>query len=81
MEEVRDEYFDELVSRSLIHGGQANFKMHDLINDLATMISSLYCIRYEDPMAHARFERVRHLSYNKGKYDSFNKFDYLYGSN
>ncbi|TKY49653.1 putative disease resistance RPP13 protein 1 [Spatholobus suberectus] len=84
MEEVSDEYFDELVSRSLIHrgslSGQANFKMHDLINDLATMISSSYCIRYEDPMSRARVERVRHLSYNKGKYDSFNKFDCLYES-
>ncbi|XP_020240570.1 LOW QUALITY PROTEIN: putative disease resistance RPP13-like protein 1 [Cajanus cajan] len=86
MEEVGDEYFDELVSRSLIHqgslSGQANFKLHDLINDLATMISSSYCIRYDykDPMSHARVERIRHFSYNKGKYDSFNKFDSLYGS-
>jgi len=48
MEEIGDEYFDELV---------ANFKIHDLINGLTTMIS-----------------------YNRGKYDSFNKFDYFYGS-
>jgi len=84
MEEIGDEYFDELVSRSLIHRrsltGQANFKMHDLINGLATIISSAYCVRCEDPMSHASVERIRHLSYNRGEYDSFNKFDCLYGS-
>nr|KYP41963.1 Putative disease resistance RPP13-like protein 1 [Cajanus cajan] len=50
IEEIGDEYFDELVSRSLIHrgsrSGQAIFEMHDLINDLATMISSSYCLRH-----------------------------------
>ncbi|CAJ1958959.1 unnamed protein product [Sphenostylis stenocarpa] len=85
MEEVGDEYFDELVSRSLIHrrgslSGQADFKMHDLINGLATMISSTYCVKCEDPMSRASVERIRHLSYNRGMYDSFNKFDCLYGS-
>ncbi|KAK7401368.1 hypothetical protein VNO78_12790 [Psophocarpus tetragonolobus] len=84
MEEVGEEYFDELVSRSLIRRGSlrgtANFKMHDLINDLATMISSSYCIRYEDPISNANVERVRHLSYIRKQYDSFNKFDCLYGS-
>ncbi|XP_029124745.1 putative disease resistance protein At3g14460 [Cajanus cajan] len=80
IEEIGDEYFDELVSRSLIHrgsrSGQAIFEMHDLINDLATMISSSYCLRSEEPISHASFESVRHFSYNKG----FNKFDFPYGS-
>jgi hypothetical protein len=48
MEELADEYFDELVSRSLINrwwvNDLARYKMHDLINDLATMVSSSYCI-------------------------------------
>jgi Leucine-rich repeat (LRR) protein len=84
MEELADEYFDELVSRSLINRWSVNdlarYKMHDLINDLATMVSSSYCIRYEDRKLQESVERVRHLSYNKGKYDSLNKFDSLYGS-
>jgi len=84
MEEVADEYFDELVLRSLIHRWSVNdcvhYKMHDLINDLATMVSSSYCIRYGDRKLQESVERVRHLSYNKGKYDSFNKFDSLYES-
>jgi Leucine-rich repeat (LRR) protein len=84
MEELADEYFDELVSRSLINRWSVNdlarYKMHDLINDLATMVSSSYCIRYEHRKLQESVERVRHLSYNKGKYDSLNKFDSLYGS-
>ncbi|KAJ1432540.1 P-loop containing nucleoside triphosphate hydrolase [Sesbania bispinosa] len=49
-EELGEEYFDELVSRWLILrrtvDGEESFVMHDLINDLATMASSPYCIRY-----------------------------------
>ncbi|XP_061357107.1 putative disease resistance RPP13-like protein 1 [Gastrolobium bilobum] len=83
MEEVGDEYFDELVSRSLIHrqsvDGESSYDMHDLINDLATMVSSSYCIRLDERKLHGNLERVRHLSYNKEYYDSFSKFDTLYG--
>ncbi|XP_027907127.1 putative disease resistance RPP13-like protein 1 [Vigna unguiculata] len=47
LEETGDEYFDELVSRSLIQKSttyyQYKFKMHDLINDLATVVSGKYC--------------------------------------
>ncbi|KAJ1432560.1 Winged helix-like DNA-binding domain superfamily [Sesbania bispinosa] len=68
MEEVGDEYFDELVSRSLIRRQTVNdkesFMMHDLINELATIVSSAYCMRNEDPDPHESLERVRHLSYN-----------------
>ncbi|RHN65636.1 putative P-loop containing nucleoside triphosphate hydrolase, leucine-rich repeat domain, L [Medicago truncatula] len=64
MEEVADEYFDELVSRSLIHRWSVNdcvhYKMHDLINDLATMVSSSYCIRYGDRKLQESVERVLH---------------------
>ncbi|PNX83784.1 NBS-LRR resistance protein, partial [Trifolium pratense] len=48
-EKVGEEYFDVLVSMSLIHrrsigDEEANFEMHSLIHDLATMLSSSYCI-------------------------------------
>ncbi|KAJ1426957.1 P-loop containing nucleoside triphosphate hydrolase [Sesbania bispinosa] len=82
-EELGEEYFDELVSRSLILrltvDGEESFVMHDLINDLATMVSSPYCIRLDEHKSHEGLERVRHLSYNRGRYDSYNKFDKLYG--
>ncbi|XP_039688375.1 putative disease resistance protein At3g14460 isoform X2 [Medicago truncatula] len=80
-EKVGEEYFDELVSRSWIHrqsigNEEANFEMHSLIHYFATMVSSSYCTRLDEQNLH---EKIRHLSYNRGLYDSFNKFDKLFG--
>ncbi|CAK8565937.1 unnamed protein product [Lathyrus sativus] len=79
-EKIGEEYFDELLSRSLIHrrfdDGKVSFEMHDLIHDLATMVSYPYCIMLDEEELH---ERVRHLSFNRGKYDSYNKFKKLCG--
>ncbi|KAK2440029.1 putative disease resistance RPP13 protein [Trifolium repens] len=87
-ERVAEEYFDELVSRCLIRQRsiddleetiddiEESFEMHDLVNDLATKVSSPYCIRLDEQKPH---ERVRHLSYNRGEYDSYDKFDILRG--
>ena len=80
-EKVAEEYFDELVSRCLIHQRpsdnlEVNFEMHDLVNDLAMIVSSPYCIKLDEQKPH---ERVRHLSYNIGEYDSYDKFDKLQG--
>jgi len=79
-EKAAEEYFDELVSRCLIRQRsiddlEVSFEMHDLINDLAMTVSSPYCIRLEEHKPH---ERVRHFSYNRGKYDSYDKFDKLH---
>jgi len=79
-ENAEEAYFDELVSRSLIHqrsigDEEATFEMHSLIYDLATMVSSPYSIRLDEHNPH---KMVRNLSYNRGLYDSFNKFDKLY---
>ncbi|TKY68722.1 putative disease resistance RPP13 protein 1 [Spatholobus suberectus] len=67
LEETGDEYFDELVSRSLIQKStrfyQYMFKMHDLINDLATVVSGKYCFRYEDPKPNNN--STQHLSHLK----------------
>ena len=79
-EEVGDDYFSELLSRSLIqqsnddaHGEK--FFMHDLVNDLATFISGKSCCRLEcDNIS----KNVRHLSYNQEYYDNFMKFKNLY---
>ncbi|KAI5410567.1 hypothetical protein KIW84_055902 [Lathyrus oleraceus] len=52
MEEVGDEFFAELLSRSLIQQlhddyGKQIFVMHDLVNDLATAVSGRSCYRHE----------------------------------
>ncbi|CAK8564612.1 unnamed protein product [Lathyrus sativus] len=78
---VGEEYFDVLVSKSLIQrrsteNKEENFEMHNLVHDLATMASSPYCIRLGEHYLHVM---VQNLSYNRGLYDSFDKFNKLYG--
>ncbi|CAK8534654.1 unnamed protein product [Lathyrus sativus] len=77
MEEVGDECFIELLSRSLIQqlhddiNGQI-FVLHDLVNDLATAVSGKTCYRLE--FGAKSYENVRHLSYNQEFFDIFKKF-------
>ncbi|KAL4316406.1 hypothetical protein AHAS_Ahas15G0281900 [Arachis hypogaea] len=66
LEEVGDEYFDELVSKSLIRRQSMDgkrFEMHDLINDLAAMVLSAYCVRYEDQKALENPNEVPHFTF------------------
>ncbi|CAK8565029.1 unnamed protein product [Lathyrus sativus] len=75
-EEVGDDCFTELLSRSLIQqsndGARGNlFFMHDLINDLATFVSGKFCGRSD---CGDISEKVRHLSYIQERYDIFMKF-------
>ncbi|XP_058721590.1 putative disease resistance RPP13-like protein 1 [Vicia villosa] len=92
-EKVAEEYFDELVSRSLIlqrsiddkseefiGDEKACFEMHDLINDLAMTVSSPYCTRLDKHRLDERVDkRVRHLSFDKEEYNSYDKFEILHG--
>jgi hypothetical protein len=71
-EEIGDEFFVELISRSLIQ--QSNdetdgekFVMHDFISDLATFVSGTSCCRLEYGSNISK--NVRHLSYNREKHD------------
>ena len=78
MEELGDEYFNELLSRSFFQKSNNNgsyFVMHDLINDLARLVSGDFCIRMEDGKAHDISEKARHLSYYKSEYDPFERFE------
>ncbi|XP_004515735.1 putative disease resistance RPP13-like protein 1 [Cicer arietinum] len=81
-EEVGDGYVIELLSRSLIqvqqsHGdfGRQKFVMHDLINDLALVVSGKSCFRLE--CGGNISKNVRHFSYNLELYDFFKKFEVL----
>ncbi|XP_027192844.2 LOW QUALITY PROTEIN: putative disease resistance RPP13-like protein 1 [Cicer arietinum] len=81
-EEVGDDYVNELLSRSLIQvqqsdsdfGGQ-ELVMHDLVNDLASMVSGKSYFRLECSSKISK--NVRHLSYNQEFYDIFKKFEVL----
>ncbi|MED6199973.1 hypothetical protein PIB30_080860 [Stylosanthes scabra] len=80
IEEIGGEYFDELVARSLIRrsvDGQ-HFEMHDLFNDLATMVSSPYCKRCEDQNPVENQNKIRQLSYKKGMFNHLGKLDSLH---
>ncbi|XP_058721756.1 putative disease resistance protein At3g14460 [Vicia villosa] len=79
-EKVGEEYFDELVSRSLIHrwsigDEEINFGMHNFIHDFTTEVYSLYCIGRDK---HNLDDRMQNFSYNIGRYDSYHKFDKIY---
>ncbi|XP_016649968.1 PREDICTED: putative disease resistance RPP13-like protein 1 [Prunus mume] len=80
MEEVAKEYFNELLSRSLFQtSGKSSFIMHDLINDLAVFMSKGFCSRWEGRESH-EVERVRYLSYARGRFDVAPKFEPLKGA-
>ncbi|XP_070674733.1 putative disease resistance RPP13-like protein 1 [Malus domestica] len=82
MEEVGERYFNELLSRSLFQRprlDQPSFTMHDLINDLAMFVSGEFCLRLDQKNSHEVPERVRHLSYMRGKFDTSPKFEPLEG--
>ncbi|CAK8564996.1 unnamed protein product [Lathyrus sativus] len=80
MEEVGDECFAELLSRSLIQQLHDDFRgqtfvMHDLVNNLATAVSGKSCYRLE--FGGDSYENIRHLSYNQETCDIFKKFKTL----
>ncbi|KAL5078124.1 hypothetical protein RYX36_017108 [Vicia faba] len=81
MEEVGYECFAELLSRSLIQqlhddSSGLTYVLHDLVNDLATVVSGKSCYRLE--FGAECYENVRHLSYNQENYDISKKFKTVY---
>ncbi|KAL2458369.1 putative disease resistance RPP13-like protein 1 [Abeliophyllum distichum] len=81
MEELGNDYFDELLTRSFFLKSSANtsrFVMHDLINDLAMCVSGYKCLRLDDMLKdNLRYkisEKVRHLSFISRYYESYDRF-------
>ncbi|PON74398.1 NB-ARC domain containing protein, partial [Parasponia andersonii] len=70
MEEVGDQYFEDLISRSFFQQSSqhksskdATFVMHDLIHDLATFVAGEFCFRLDDDNALDNLAtKTRHLS-------------------
>ncbi|WRX12699.1 NB-ARC - like 10 [Theobroma cacao] len=67
LEEVGDDCFDELASRSFFQRSSGysgtRFVMHDLINDLAEFVSGKFFARLEDDGSCEINEKTRHFSY------------------
>ncbi|KAK7821910.1 putative disease resistance rpp13-like protein 1 [Quercus suber] len=81
MEKIGEQYFDDLVSRSLFQRSSNNnpcFVMHDLVNDLAMLIAGEFCFKLEIDESCVITRKTRHLSYVRTKYDSSKKFKVSY---
>ena len=82
MEDLGDDYFCELLSRSFFQSSNSNksrFVMHDLINDLAKSIAGDTCLHLDDGLQRSvpenTRENTRHSSFIRHKYDIFKKFE------
>uniref|UniRef100_A0A7N2MVG2 Uncharacterized protein n=1 Tax=Quercus lobata TaxID=97700 RepID=A0A7N2MVG2_QUELO len=68
LEDIANEHFEDLLWRSFFQvveedkGMFMNFKMHDLIHDLAQSISSIECTLVNSNAKHVN-EKVRHISF------------------
>ncbi|GFY92198.1 NB-ARC domain-containing disease resistance protein [Actinidia rufa] len=71
LEKVGDEFFHELLSRSFFQqasGSKSSFVMHDLIHDLAQVVSGQFIVRLDQEKLHDISIKVRHVSYVRDKY-------------
>nr|POE71262.1 putative disease resistance rpp13-like protein 1 [Quercus suber] len=81
MEEIGEQYFEDLVSRSFFQRSSSNqscFVMHDLFNDLAIFISGEFCFKLENIESCVITRKTRHLSYVRTEYDASKKFKLSY---
>ncbi|XP_019079095.1 putative disease resistance RPP13-like protein 1 [Vitis vinifera] len=80
MEEVGNLYFQELLSKSFFQNSISNescFVMHDLVKDLAQLVSGEFSISLEDGKMDKVSEKTHHLSYLISPYDVYERFDPL----
>ncbi|CAL0329413.1 unnamed protein product [Lupinus luteus] len=66
IEDVGDEYFSELVSRTFFQPSTRDkscYVMHDLVNDLAKFVSGTFLVRLEGKSCSMVDERTRYLSH------------------
>ncbi|KAK7263932.1 hypothetical protein RJT34_31531 [Clitoria ternatea] len=80
MEDVGDECFQELLSRSFFHRSTYNvscYMMHELINELAQCVAGEFCYKLDDGNPGKVTASVRHFSYLQGIYDEPEKFEIL----
>ncbi|PON37965.1 NB-ARC domain, LRR domain containing protein [Trema orientale] len=78
-EDVGEEYFNALTSRSLFQRSsrdESAFLMHDLVHDLAIFVAGKFSSRLDDDNLRKLASEVRHLSYKRGSYD-LNMFEGL----
>ncbi|WRX11960.1 NB-ARC - like 10 [Theobroma cacao] len=82
MEELGNEYFKDLTSRSFfqqLSGNKSCFVMHDLISDLAEFVSGEFICRLDggDRLSCKITKKTRYLSNVQEEYDALKKFEAL----
>ncbi|KAL6192874.1 hypothetical protein ACLB2K_033960 [Fragaria x ananassa] len=82
-EQVGENYFDDLLSRSFFLRGQhpSSFTMHDLIHNLANFVSGEFCVRLENnDSVLENVGKARHFSYINYAHgtSTFDQWDSLY---
>ncbi|KAG6632452.1 putative disease resistance protein At3g14460 [Carya illinoinensis] len=81
MEQIGDDYFTDLVSRSLFQQSSENtqkFGMHDLVNDLARFVSGQFTIRMEGENSLKIVNKTRHLSFSQKSIGNIEMFGALH---
>ncbi|KAJ0483265.1 putative virus X resistance protein-like, coiled-coil [Helianthus annuus] len=81
-EHLGHEFFDELLSRSFFQhapNSDSLFVMHDLMNDLATSVSTEFFLRLDNEneknVRKGMLEKRRHMSFVQEKYVAYKKFE------
>ncbi|GAB4841612.1 hypothetical protein Ancab_022326 [Ancistrocladus abbreviatus] len=77
IEEVGDECFMELLSRSFFDEVGGSYVIHDLVHDLAKFVSGDFCACLEQNKPWKIDERARHISYHWDYCDNFDRFEAL----
>ncbi|KAL5541322.1 hypothetical protein UlMin_044582 [Ulmus minor] len=78
-EDVGDEYFKDLLSRSFFQKSQeSSIVMHDLMVDLAAFVSGKFCVQLERENPNEFVGMTRHLGYSREFHYSYEKFNSVF---
>ncbi|KAL5565896.1 hypothetical protein UlMin_029060 [Ulmus minor] len=79
IEDVGDEYFNDLLSRSFFQKShESSIVMHDLIVDLASFVSGKFCVQLERENPNECLVMARHLGYSRKFCDLYEKFNCVF---
>jgi len=84
MEEVGEQYFNDLSSRSFFQQSrdyEVHFVMHDLLNDWAKYVSADFCFTFKDEESNNILKVTRHFSFLKKNYKGSNILETLFNAN
>ncbi|KAL5556226.1 hypothetical protein UlMin_038462 [Ulmus minor] len=79
IEDVGDEYFKDLLSRSFFQkSDDSSIVMHDLMVDLAAFVSGKSCVQLDRKNPNEFVTMASHLGYSRGFHDSYEKLNCVF---